>query len=540
MSRRVVWAILTLITALTLARIASTYRIFSATSDEPAHIASGMEWLQFGSYTYEWQHPPLARVATAIGPYLKGLRSERLRTPATEPPAIIFTEGYDILYSDGDYWRNLTLARLGTLPFILLAGAVTFVWGRRYYDERVGVLATALLFTLPPILGHAALATLDIGCAATVALALYQFLRWLEEPSRRRSLIWGASVALAILTKYSSIPFLAVCYLPALLLWSRPAMRRRIPGIASALVIALVILWAGFRFSIEPLDPRSMPHPSVDRWLAQMPPLAPLLHIPLPLTEFLLGIRDISRHNALGHDSFLLGEFRTTGWWYFFPVVLALKTPLGFLGLALAGLGLAFARWREAATPRRLTAVFFVAILAFSLTSRIDLGVRHILSVYPLLALLAADVTMRAWRHSRPAKVLAAVAVAATLAESVQAHPDYLAHFNALAGSHPEKILCESDLDWGQDLDRLSRRLRELKADHVSIAYFGSAPLDRAGLPPYRNIGPEQPISGYIAVSVRYLELEYARNRGFYWLRGVKPVERIGKSIDLFYLESIP
>jgi uncharacterized membrane protein YhaH (DUF805 family) len=537
-------AMLLLLAALTLARVASTYRTFNATSDEPAHIAAGMEWLQFGDYTYEWQHPPLARVAVAVGPYIKGLRSQTQRTPATEPPAIIFTEGYDILYSDGDYWTNLTLARLGTLPFLLLAGAVTFAWGRRYFAEPTALLAVALLFSLPPILGHAGLATLDIACAATVMLALYQFLRWLDAPSLRRGLIWGAAIALAVLTKYSSLPFLIVCCVPALLLARKHSLRRLLPSIAAAKLIAILILWAGFRFSIHPLDPQAQPHPAVDRLIEQAPFLAPLMHIPLPLTELLLGLRDIFRHNALGHDSFLLGEFRTTGWWYFFPVVLAVKTPLGFLGLALAGLALTLRRWREAATPRYLTAIFFCAILLFSLTSRIDLGVRHVLSLYPLLALLGADLAVRAWRHSRLTAMVAGLLVAATVAESVQAHPDYLAHFNpsamALTGGHPETILCESDLDWGQDLDRLSRRLGELGADHVSVAYFGSAPLDRAGFPPYRNIGPEQPIPGYIAVSVRYLELEYARNKGFYWLRGVKPVERIGKSIDLFYLDPLP
>ena len=51
-------------------RIALTYTVFNHTSDEPNHIACGMEWLQYGTYTFETQHPPLARVAAALGPYL--------------------------------------------------------------------------------------------------------------------------------------------------------------------------------------------------------------------------------------------------------------------------------------------------------------------------------------------------------------------------------------------------------------------------------------------------------------------------------------
>src|ERR1700729_3671149 len=57
-------------------RIVSTYSVFSYTFDEPAHLACGMEWLDKGVYTWEPQHPPLARVAASLGPYLMGIRSQ--------------------------------------------------------------------------------------------------------------------------------------------------------------------------------------------------------------------------------------------------------------------------------------------------------------------------------------------------------------------------------------------------------------------------------------------------------------------------------
>lgn len=527
--------LLTLI--VTVARVVSTYKVFSATSDEPAHISAGMELLQFHDYTYELQHPPLARVAVALGPYLLGLRSAEQRKSAPENPVVMFEEGYNILYSQGDYETNLAWARAGTLPFVILLAGVTYAWGRRYFSEGVGTLAVALLLTLPPILGHAGLATLDVACAATVTLALYQFLRFLDESTLRRAVMLGLALGLAALTKFSSIPFLAVCIVPVLAWRARKTLWRQV-GIAVA--VAFVLLWSGYGFEVKPLEPQYGPHPKIDQVLEHTPMLAgafgAVLNTPIPATDFFLGIRDVWRHNDLGHDSFLLGEFRRTGWWYFFPVVLAVKTPIGFLALALAGLWITLRQGRILARAQSLTALFFIAIFLFSLTSRIDLGVRHILSVYPLLALLAAQVVIRACRASPKAAIAPVALVVFALAESASAHPDYLAHFNAFAGTHPEKILCESDLDWGQDLKRLSTRLRELHADHVSVGYFGSSPLDKAGLPPYRALGLENPVPGYVAVSVRFLNLEYARNRGYYWLRDRRPVERIGRSIDLYYI----
>jgi hypothetical protein len=248
-------------------------------------------------------------------------------------------------------------------------------------------------------------------------------------------------------------------------------------------------------------------------------------------------------HNAKGHDSYLFGEYRDTGWWYFFPVVVGVKTPIGFLILAGCGIFAIVRGFRSSPWQQHLTVIFPGAIMLVCMSSRIDLGVRHILAIYPLLAVIGgyamSEFFVLARRTSRAILVLPIMLVAWVVADSWMAHPDYLAYFNQFAGAHPERILVESDLDWGQDLYRLSRRLRELRVDHVSIMYYGSAPLEKAGLPPYSILSADVPtIHGYVAVSVRYLTLEYAKNGSLAWLRDITPLERIGKSIYLYNLGS--
>jgi len=103
-------------------RIAATYTVFTHTYDEPAHLACGMEWLDHGRYQYEAQHPPPARVAAALGPYLRGARGQN--TPKEAPFGLI-VEGVRILYR-GDYERLLSAARAGIFPFFWVACAV--VW----------------------------------------------------------------------------------------------------------------------------------------------------------------------------------------------------------------------------------------------------------------------------------------------------------------------------------------------------------------------------------------------------------------------------
>jgi hypothetical protein len=129
------------------------------------------------------------------------------------------------------------------------------------------------------------------------------------------------------------------------------------------------------------------------------------------------------------------------------------------------------------------------------------------------------------------------VLVAWAAADSVIAHPDYFAYFNPIASAHPETVLSETDLDWGQDLLRLAERLRALGVTHVTIKYFGTTPLDLAGLPAHEELSPAVPASGYVAISVCYLAGEHAKSGSYDWLRRYQPLERVGRSIFLY---SIP
>ncbi len=71
-----VMLLLVILTVIALGRVAATWGVYSATFDEPAHLAAGMELLDRGVYRYEVMHPPLSRLAIALGPYVDGLRSE--------------------------------------------------------------------------------------------------------------------------------------------------------------------------------------------------------------------------------------------------------------------------------------------------------------------------------------------------------------------------------------------------------------------------------------------------------------------------------
>ena len=513
-----------LLLLLAAARIVSTYRYIAQTSDETPNIACGMQYLDLGRYDYGAFHPPLARLAIAVGPYLYGARAQKL--------ADRWQEGNAVLNSTPRPTKALALARLGILPFFLLAATVVWLWGRRLFGEW-GALAAVFLFTnTPPVLAHAGLATMDMAVGAGVATALYTFTRWLEEPSWKRSVLFGAGLAMAMLTKFSSILVVPVCLLALIALY-RPSWRGRnwawIP-------VALVLIWGVYRFSFGPMTEHVV-RDAADQggiW-ARIPP--GLLHFvestPVPAPQILDGLWQVHNHVEGGHTAYLLGRHSFHGWWYFFPVALSVKVPLGLLLLAAIG-----ACSRKARVPAVLCAV----ILLVNLPTSLNIGARYMMPLFPLLALTGAGGAIWLWSRKREAAVVLLLwnAVSAALA-----HPDYIAYFNELAGSHPERILVDSDLDWGQDMKRLADELHRRGVSYLHMACFYTGDDTRLGLPNWDGLEPYQPVKGWVAVSQTMLHnygWMVAQQRGrqdlaFAWLDRYQPVARVGKSILLYRIE---
>lgn len=178
-----------------------------------------MEWLDRQTYRLEDQHPPLARVAAALGPYLFGIRSPR------NTGQDLSRQGAAILLAQGRLDRNLASARAGILPFFWIACVVVFLWARRILGSTGGLLALLLFTNVQPALAHAALATTDMALTGTLGAAVLSTLYWLENPSLRRTFVLGSMVGLAFVSKFSSIPFF-IAAIVCMLLWHAFARAR--------------------------------------------------------------------------------------------------------------------------------------------------------------------------------------------------------------------------------------------------------------------------------------------------------------------------
>lgn len=555
------------ITVLAVVRIVSTYHEFSQTMDEPAHVATGLQLLQDHVYKLESQHPPLSRVAVALGPWLFGSRMPE--------EGEMMERGNDILYAKQNHWRTLILARLGVLPFFILGCVVVWIWSSRLWGRNAALFALIAFTMLPIVLAHAALATTDMAIGAGLPLALYRLVRWVEEPVLKTAAWLGAAVGIAAGSKFTALLFLPGCagaLLILLLATGNSGIPRRLPWRSLAKQAALLtgvlylVLCACYLFTGDPLVPASQrPHHTIDRLLGNHKILHDaaytLIEAPIPGSEVYYGALSAYLHNKGGHTAFFLGQWSRSGWWYYFPLLLLVKTPAAFLLLPGAG---AYFLLRSPQTRRNWKALapatFAAAILVLVIPSHINIGLRHILPIFPLLAMVAGYGVSQLWDRSGRYRSAGIALLLWLSVASLWAHPNYLAYFNEFV-RHPERIEVDSDFDWGQDLDRLARWLRAHDVHDVSISYFGSADLRYAGLPPFRELEPNQPVRGWVAISAynrllpspfgikrfrnvpTYYSIPASFQSGnvqpgpFAWLAAYQPVARVGNSIFVYYIK---
>ncbi len=512
----------------------------SQTFDEAVHLTAGYRYWKTGAFEMNREHPPLQKLLSAAALLPLGLQLP------TDPKI----QDNQWEYAKTFLYRNVVPAdvillrgRVVTIALTVVLGAALAWWTKRRFGPGPGLLA-AFLFTLDAnFLAHGRLVTTDL------AAALFFFLTaacWIEALMARRAFWWwtaaaGAALGLALASKYSAIILLGA--LPALTVIRWPGWRRAAAGLALVFLLSIPVVAAVYwpetvRWTL------AQDHPRLREYTDKSTLIGYLLrgadrHLRLPPHNWFLGLHDVAQHDKEGHNAYLLGEQSDKGWWYYFPVAFGVKTPAALLLLTVAALALG---WR-AGRHEWLSLLVPVALyFAVSMSSRINIGLRHLLPVFPFLMVLGAAAAMRAvqgrWRIA-----LLTAAVALHLFEAVRIAPYHLAFFNVFAGGPAAgpKYLVDSNLDWGQDLKRLKARIDQEKWNAVCVEYFGYAEPKDYGikaeyLPKSWNRGEMEWMNCVGAISATLLQDMYIQKGSFEWLRRRRPLGHVGYSIYLYDL----
>ena len=505
------------------------------TFDEQNHVTRGISVLRTGDYRLILDHPPLANILEALPVAWNPAVGFSPSLPSWDPAHLNIWDA-----AHATIWRIpaagialIHLARVPVLCFALLLAAVVFLWARELFGPWGGVLALGWLVLDPSILAHSGLATTDLAVTATLVFAVYLLRRYLVQPSHSRLLAAGAGLGLALTTKFSALILLPIIGLLLLLLACRPPASGLLPGFAALplarrirrmaaiflaiLLVGGVVLWGVYGFHVEPLGSKlGRPLPAHAGLRA---------HIPVPAMQFLRGLKTVRNHAEI-HPAYLLGQTHASGkgWWYYFPVAIAAKTPLpellallGMLGVLLSprvrkGLGLpAYELWLLL-LPAGVYLLASLGVLGISL----NLGIRHILPLFPFLCILAGGWVALPWRQQAVRPVVLA-ALAAQLVSILLVYPNFLAYFNEPAGgaNRGYRVLIDSNFDWGQDIGELAAFQRAHPGEKLYFSYFGTTPPAAYGIAcsPLAGLGvmhhapaPDwRAMHGFIAVSATNL-----------------------------------
>jgi hypothetical protein len=521
--------------------------------DEGIHISAGYSYLTLGDYSWNVEHPPLVKIVSALPLTLMGLAAEPYGADGKRKDQVRY--GIDFLYKNRrDADSILFAARSANILLTLLFAAAVAWWTRRRYGPAAALAAAALCAFDPNLMAHGRYVTTDFPVTVFFFFACVLWVEYLEAATPRRLLAAAAAIGLALITKFSAVlllPSLAVLYVACWIRRPREFPLRR-AAIAAATVLATVAVMVAVVYWPETVHSWRTHLPAVSNTPAVRKNFAlnALFHLArwlhLPSHAYLVGLNDVAAHNAGGHSGYLLGMRSETGWWYYFPVVFAVKSTIAALAAALLllGAGLRQAWRRQWISPMALgLALPPLLYFVFSMTSGINIGVRHILPVYPFLY-----VGLAVWLTSPPNRrkgvyVLAALA-ALQIGECARITPDYLAFFNELAGGpgRGPEYLVDSNIDWGQDVKKLGLWLDAHAGNRrARVYYFGNAQMryykiDEMGFPgPLDRKGWEE-IDEFCVANVTPLQGVYVPLNDLAPLRLREPVAKIGWSMYVYDL----
>lgn len=480
----------------------SAYKYAPAT-DEPGHLVAGISHWRFGRFDLYRVTPPLVRLVAAAPVMLADPATDwtSYRQGPTARPDVSL--GIDFTEANGPrtFWLT-TIARWACLPFAVTGGLVCYLWARDLYGPASGVLAAALWCFSPDVLGHGCLITTDVAGASLSVATFYAAWLWLKQGGWSRAFAMGLFLGLAQLTKatfviyYGLIPGLWALWM---LLSPKPGPGSWPAGLlqlVASFLVSIVVLNSAYGYdgSFKPLGDyrfisRSFAGDDLDgirtgnRFSDTV-----LAHVPVPLPEqYVLGIDFQKRYFDRGLRSYLRGEWKVGGWWYYFLYGLAIKVPLGTWVLVIIA---ACVSVTPQARATRLSGVVVLlpalAIVAFvSSQTGFNKSLRYVLAAQPFLFVWASQSLSRVALNNRWASWAAAGAAAWAVASSLSVYPHSMSYFNEAVGgpTRGHEHLIHTNIDFGQDLLYLKDWLDEHPTrEPLYVAYYGTIDPVHAGI----------------------------------------------------------
>jgi hypothetical protein len=435
----------------------------SVTYDEALNIGASVSYWQKLDLRLSEEHPPLARVIAAFPLILRGVRADYSNIAWTISGRLFPAYAGQLYFGElvlkhwNDPRSTLALARLPMLALTLLLGCMVYVYARTIGGPWGGLLSTAVYASTPLFLAHGPFVLTDVPVAAFTVLTLFTAASLWRSPSSTRAVVFGLSLACALLAKFSALVLLPTLTVFFLSLWpSSVRLRAALLGLGCALA-AVYAFYLVFSWN----QPASVPRLLMPPWL------------------YLRGLFLVALSSS--RPTYLLGHSYPQGVWFYFPVLLWLKSPLGFLGLLLAGAAAAVLHRARtipatAAAHWRILWIAWAVFTAVCFASNLDIGFRHFSIPLVLLILMLAPLPrmIADLRLSRALVILVVACVVQCFVVAIASYPFYLTYANAFGSLLPHyELFNDSNLDWDQSLPELERFVQQHGIRSIALDHYG-------------------------------------------------------------------
>ncbi|MFA5030596.1 MAG: glycosyltransferase family 39 protein [Patescibacteria group bacterium] len=552
------------------------------TIDEGVHISAGYSYLKTGDYRLNPEHPPLAKQIAAL-PILFLKPTLPTNTEAWDT-ADQWQFAQEFLYKSGN--NSQLILFLGRLPIIfltILLGVCIARWAYELGGKISSLVATILYFSSPVILTHGHLITTDVPVALGVFATAYFFTKALRSPKKLWIFLTAFAYAFAIDVKFTGV--ILVVFIP-LIYWivsyyctSRFTHLKfsHFIKLFSAMIIfgaLLAFITTGCQTLKSVDDPFLGTHhiQLATEFIGKLPEnthwaintyLWILNNVTFPGYPYVTGLFEFMTHFESGHESYFLGTYTDFGNIWYFPVAILIKTRLAVMVLLSLILTLfvkqsfwvwkfklqkksflkKITEWLKTFNPESFV-LFLIPTIFFlsALQSKVNIGVRHILLVYPFMFIGISMLWSIQIKKRRVFIGIITSILGIAILSTIMIWPFPMAYFSEAVGgaSQGYKYMLDSNLDWGQNLPYVKEYLTKNKINTICLGYFGQGHFSSETIsvkPLYDDatIKKHEPINCVVVISAQML---YNRDNTFTWLKKLQPTEVIGYGLYVYDLRT--
>jgi hypothetical protein len=556
--------------------------------DEVPHIGAGYSYLAKGDMRLNPEHPPLAKDLAAIPLLFLNLKQDVFNTKFWQTDINGQWEfGRNLIFNSGNDADQIKhFARLPILLFFVLSAVLIFKWARRLYGNIGAIIALTLFSFSSTVIAHSRFVTTDMAALFGVLLATYFFINYLKNRTIKNLIIAGLVFGVALLCKFSTVLLIPFFLLLALIYPARERWKTILFTLLIFVIGTVVILWPTYYLQIRNLPPDKQQQETENILTSVYQKISPYLALEIkasgepllrPLAHYGLGLLRVLHQNVEPHNVFFLGDVLFYGSHFYFPVVYFLKEPLAWWGLII--IALLYLAWQfkkpAAGWVNRgrdflrnhfeefAMLLWLVVYWAVTINSSLNIGVRHLLPIYPFAILLVSGQIAKIVKRAKENFNLKSKALIFTVffllswyvVENIKVYPLYLTYFNQVAGgpSGGYRYVTDSNLDWGQDLIRFSDWVKENNIPKIEFDYFGWADqsyylgsnfewLWREKYSGAEDFKARNKSDGWLAISITYLQetqgpIERPQYPNYLWLKSYQPVAIIGHSIFVYRIQ---